>query len=91
MKENLEKLRNELLALDFELIELLKKRSAVVSQISKLKCHMGIAVLQKNALENMQEKRIDYAQKLGVSEAEIQELFTLIHLHSVKNQTRQNS
>ena len=89
MEDKIARLRAELLEHDLRFIAMLSDRHKIVAAIGALKSIDGIPILQTDAFNIMQEKRMTFAREKGISEELIQQLFALIHKDSISQQENQ--
>lgn len=79
MKNKLTHWRNQIDALDEELLQVLAKRIKVVREIGEYKKERGIAPLDQKRWQAVLESRLLKAQALRISAPFTQKLFDLIH------------
>lgn len=84
MKNDLQKLREQIDKIDDQLVDLLSKRLEIVEKVGKLKKDHNIPPLDKNRLEEVLNTKKTKAKLLGISEDFVEKLFKLIHDHSVE-------
>lgn len=79
-------LRNEMDEIDARLIDLFAARVEAAKKIGNLKNQYEVAFFQHSRWSEVLKNSTEMAQKLGVNEAFIVQLFSLIHLESLKIQ-----
>ena len=82
----IENLRNKIDILDFQLIDILKQRFNITSEIGKMKKENNVAVLQIDRWNAILESRIKYAAEKGLSEEFVKEILEDIHKASIEGQ-----
>ena len=83
----LNKYRDQIDSLDFQLIDLLSKRMNVVEKIGLLKKDNAITILQLRRWQDIIKSRTTYGLKLGLSEELVEKLLGFIHKESIQKQT----
>lgn len=83
---NLKTLRDEIDAIDSELVSLLARRMSVSREIGTLKRRESIPVIQPDRYRSLMEERIDEAARLGLSRDFMRKIFSTIHDESVSQQ-----
>lgn len=83
----LDKLREKIDRVDKELLEFLAIRMKIVEDIGTAKSRAKVTPLQIHRMNEMMQKRLDTAAKLGLQTDYIKELYDIIHSESVKRQT----
>ncbi|MDE7181278.1 MAG: bifunctional 3-deoxy-7-phosphoheptulonate synthase/chorismate mutase type II [Muribaculaceae bacterium] len=78
--------REEIDAIDAEIVVLLARRMAVADEIGELKRKEGIPVLQPERYCSLMERRVEEAEKLGLSPQFMRKVFSTIHDESVGRQ-----
>ena len=86
---SLEALRQQMDAVDSEIIDLLARRSDLSRIIGALKKEQGLTAYQPARWREILESRSGWATDRGLDAGEVAQLFQLIHLASVKAQLRQ--
>jgi len=84
MNNDLEKLRQEIDALDYELLQILAKRIAVVKKIGVHKKEKGMDPLDEKRWQDLLESRFAVAKLLELPSDFIKNLYELIHEHSLR-------
>lgn len=84
----LEEMRNEIDKFDDKLVKILEARMAVSRKIGAYKKRNNITILQTSRWDEILRKRIDEAEKLGLSEEFIVKVFRAIHQESINHQTK---
>ncbi|HJX71318.1 MAG TPA: bifunctional 3-deoxy-7-phosphoheptulonate synthase/chorismate mutase type II [Bacteroidales bacterium] len=84
----LEDLRHEIDKFDDKLVKILEARMAVSRKIGEYKKKNNITILQTSRWDEILQKRIEEAEKLGLSEEFIVKLFRAIHEESINHQTK---
>ncbi len=85
-EKQLEHLRKQLHSQDRELLLVLKKRMQLASKIGTLKAKNDWDIAQNEYWEKTVEARSKLAQKLGLNEVLVKQLFLKIHSESKKAQ-----
>lgn len=80
-------LREKIDEIDRELIEVIARRMNIVDEIGKYKKNKNIAVFQLERWKEIVTTRPEWAQKLGLSNNLIEEIYKSIHTASLKRQT----
>ena len=84
--ESLEQLRNKIDGLDDRLLEILAERMDVSREIGEFKRLHNMPVVQYARYNDLMERRVAQAEKLGLSPAFIRSLLAVIHEESVRQQ-----
>lgn len=79
----LKKLRDEIDTLDWEFIEVVAKRFQVVQKVGELKQRHSLEVFHADRWDTMKERNKAMAEENHISEALINDLFEVIHKHSM--------
>jgi len=82
----LELLREQIDIFDDELMEVLKNRMDIVSQIGQFKLEKNITILQTKRWSEILEKRLKQGKEIGVSDEFVSLLFKGIHQESINIQ-----
>jgi len=82
----LAELRSRIDAIDRRLLELLADRMGVVEEIALLKRSGNVASLQVERWRSLLAQRIEWAERLGLTPALVQEVYQAIHGESVLRQ-----
>lgn len=85
-EESLSDLRNRIDKLDDELLEILCKRMEVSREIGQYKKEHRIPVVQMKRHDEIMKKRIQMAEKMGMSRDFMRNLLSSIHEESVRQQ-----
>lgn len=80
-------LRDQLNETDESLIQLLKHRTSISSQIGQFKKDHNHVILQSNRWEEALKKNVQKASAAGLSEEFVMQLFKLIHQDSIRIQS----
>ena len=86
-KNALDQFREQIDALDYELMEILFQRMNVVEEIAKYKKESNVTIYQPNRWDKIVRSRIEHGNKKGLSEKFIQNLFQSIHNESIEHQS----
>jgi chorismate mutase len=86
-KDKLENLRILIDQLDHNLLENLKRRLEIVSQIGEYKAEQGVTVLQLDRWRAIIKDRLEYGAQSDMDQALIQSVWNEIHKASIKLQT----
>jgi len=86
-EEMLEWQRAKIDRLDSEIIELLLARMKVVQEIADIKAKYNVTALQLNRMDQLMKNRSEFAKKLGLNPAYIENIFKIIHAESVNIQS----
>ncbi|MBN2215522.1 MAG: bifunctional 3-deoxy-7-phosphoheptulonate synthase/chorismate mutase type II [Bacteroidales bacterium] len=84
----LEEMRHEIDKYDDRLVKILEARMAVSRKIGIYKKKNNITILQTSRWDEILRKRIEEAEKIGLSEEFIVKLFRAIHQESINHQTK---
>lgn len=84
--ERLASLRNQMDAIDAEMVHLLGRRTDLTRQIGAIKKELGMAAYQPERWCEIVRTRMDWASLHGLEPVEVLALFQLIHLSSVQKQ-----
>lgn len=82
----LEKLRQQINHLDDELMQILGRRMKIAEQIGQYKKSNNITILQTNRWNEIIEKAMLKADKLGLSKEFITRYFDAVHMESINHQ-----
>lgn len=82
--------RNELDALDEQLVDILAKRMDIVREIGEYKQMNNLAVLQSDRYQNVSDKLAAIAAAKGISGQFIRSIFETIHAESIRYQLEKN-
>jgi chorismate mutase len=88
LQTNLKRLRKKIDRADRALFQALSLRTKAVTEIGHLKRRHGLPVLQKARWKEVMRERVKIAKGLGISEAFVKRVLTLIHKESIRIQTR---
>lgn len=83
----LRELRERIDGIDAELIEVLSRRLRVVEEIGAFKKEKNVAVFQLDRWFEILETRKDWGEEKELYRELVEELFKLIHKHSIRTQT----
>ncbi|MEM9855810.1 MAG: bifunctional 3-deoxy-7-phosphoheptulonate synthase/chorismate mutase type II [Bacteroidota bacterium] len=86
-RNKLDELRNKIDSVDHDIIENLATRVKLIEEIGDYKEQNNVAVLQLERWNEILKSRKNWAEKVGLSQEVITEIYTLIHADSVKRQT----
>lgn len=96
LQEVIDAERLKLDAVDQEMVQLLRQRMDIVDALGHLKVSHGAGIFQMDRWFDLLQKRGLQAESLDLNRAFIEELFQVVHKHSVEHQlglyraTRQN-
>jgi len=82
-----EELRQKMDVADREIIEALARRMALVGELAEYKKENNVKILQLDRWNEIFTSRPEWAQRAGVNEKFVGELYKLIHLESIRWQT----
>jgi chorismate mutase len=82
-----EELRQKIDAADRDIIEMLARRMALVEKIGEYKKENNVTILQMERWNEIFRTRPEWAAKMGMNAAFVEELYKLIHLESIRKQT----
>ena len=85
--DHLEELRAKIDNIDRELVETLATRMAVVEKIGEYKRDNNVTTLQVKRWDDIMKNRSELANKLGINEEFVVEVFKLVHEESIRRQT----
>ena len=88
LEMEIERLRNKIDILDYQLIDILKQRFALTNEIGEIKRSLDVAVLQIDRWKKVLDSRSEYAKQLGISEELVATIFSEIHKESIKEQSK---
>lgn len=83
----LDKIRRSINVLDGELLDVLSKRMELINELAQYKKENNIQILQPKRWEEILLKALEEAKEKGLSERFIRNLFTEIHIESIKLQS----
>lgn len=86
-KSLLEKYRDQIDSIDFQLIELLASRMDVVGEIGKYKNEHNVTILDLRRWEDIIKTRTDLGKKLKLPDDFVKNLLQLVHKTSIQVQT----
>ena len=84
--DKLTQLRSMIDEIDEELINVLKKRTQIISEIGSYKKEHNITIFQLERWQEILKTRAQWAEKIGVSRNHIEKLCQLLHDESIKIQ-----
>ncbi len=84
--DKLSQLRSMIDEIDDELINVLKKRTQVISEIGSYKKEHNITIFQLERWQEILRTRAQWADKLGISRNHIEKICQLLHEESIKIQ-----
>ncbi len=82
----LENLRSKIDKIDLEIIHLLSQRFEVSRKIGEFKKLKSLPVVDESRWTSLLRDRIEMAKSEGLPDDLIQELFEIIHKHSIRSQ-----
>jgi len=82
----LDRLREEIDRIDNELLTLISERMQVSREIGRFKKENGISILQPQRYNDVMASRKKTAQRLGISEESLRQIWLAIHDESVRQQ-----
>jgi len=83
----LEQYREQINSIDYQLIELLAKRMAIVENIGYYKNENHISILQLRRWKDIIKTRCEFGENMGLSSVFIKEILQLVHKESVMRQS----
>lgn len=83
-----EKLRLQIDAADLDIVQALARRMELVEQIGQYKKQNNVQVLQISRWKEIFKTRADWAKELNLSPDFVAELYKLIHVESIRTQTK---
>lgn len=86
-QQQLSQLRQEIDAIDSNLIETLGKRMGVAKEIGEIKKLLGMTILQVNRWDTIFGSRIEDGGKKGLTETFMKKFLQLVHEESIRKQT----
>ncbi len=90
VSEGLAHWRREIDHIDDEILRKIAERSALSKQIGAYKNEHKICILQPERYRSLMQRLLDNANILGLDEALVEDIFSLIHEHSVEIQQKHN-
>lgn len=84
----LAKLRQQSNAIDYELLEVLSRRMAVVRQIGQFKKEHNMTILQVERWQKVLEDRMEKGDKLGLDQSFIKAVYEVLHEYAIKLQSK---
>ncbi len=78
--------RREIDHIDDEILRKIAERTALSKQIGAYKNEHNICILQPERYRNLMQRLLDNAESLGLASALVEDIFSLIHEHSVEVQ-----
>jgi chorismate mutase len=82
----LDSLREQIDAIDQQLLELLSQRMDIVERIGHYKLKNNVAIMQLRRWEEMLTSRIEIGHSLGLDERYVKSLLRLVHKESIQKQ-----
>ncbi len=82
-----EELRAKIDAADRDILEMLARRMALVEKLGEFKKQNNVTILQLERWNEIFKTRPEWAARMGVNAAFVEELYKLIHLESIRKQT----
>ena len=86
-QQNLAALRQEIDKLDYQSLDLLARRMAIVRQIGEFKSEHNIAIVQMQRWAEIFSSRSQYAENLQIGQAFVADILRAIHKESIQQQT----
>lgn len=86
-EEILKTLRNEIDQVDSQLLELISRRIEISGKIGQYKKTHKMTILQVSRWQQLLEDRLSQAQKLGLAQDFVRDIYQLIHDQSIKIQS----
>ncbi len=86
-RKRIEKYRDDIDNLDFQLLDLLSQRQNLVKDIAWCKRDMNVSILQLKRWENIVKTRLAYAEQNGLSHDFILNILQWIHKEAIRLQT----
>lgn len=84
----LELKRKDLDTIDFEILNLLKKRTVIVNDIWKLKKSNNLSIIDNDRKYKAKQDRIEYWMTIWLFPEEIDKLYTVLHDIAVEREER---
>lgn len=88
LTSEIDKLRQKINVLDSDLIDVLSKRMQIVTQLGKYKKTNQVQILQPKRWEEILNKSLEEAIEKGLGQDFIRNVFTEIHIESIKLQSK---
>ncbi len=85
-EEKIKELRDEIDALDKDLLNLVASRMQLVKKVGALKKANNIEVLQAERWQQLLESRMSWSEEMEMSPEEIKQVFETLHTISVNRQ-----
>lgn len=86
-RKRIDKYRDEIDQLDFQLLDLLSQRQDLVKNIASCKQEMNVSILQIQRWNSILKTRLHYAEQNGLSKSFILKLLQWIHKEAIRIQT----
>ena len=83
----LERYREQIDSIDFQLLELLKERMKIVGNIGKYKLKNNVTIFQLKRWLDISKTRKEFGKSLGMDEDFIKKLLQLVHRESIRQQS----
>jgi len=83
----LEMYREQIDSIDYQMLELLKKRMKIVKDIGEYKLKNNVTIFQLKRWLNINSTRTEFGKSIGLDEQFIKKLLTLVHRESIRNQS----
>lgn len=87
-QNKMEELRNRIDRVDRELIDVLAARMAIVEEAGEHKKDNNVAIFQVDRWNEVFKSRSEWAEKLQLNPEFVAELYKVIHLESIRKQTK---
>ena len=82
-----EELRQKMDEADHELLEVLARRTALTQELAEYKKENNVKILQLERWQEIFRTRPEWAARLGLNDKFVAELYKLIHIESIRQQT----
>jgi len=82
-----EELRQKMDTADHEILEMLARRMALIQELAEYKKENNVKILQLERWQEIFKTRPEWGKKLNIDEKFVGELYKLIHIESIRQQT----
>jgi chorismate mutase len=82
-----EELRQKMDTADHEILEMLARRMALIQELAEYKKENNVKILQLERWQEIFKSRPEWGRKLNIDEKFVGELYKLIHIESIRQQT----
>jgi chorismate mutase len=83
-----EELRQKMDTADHEILEMLARRMALIQELAEYKKENNVKILQLERWQEIFKTRPEWGRKLNIDEKFVGELYKLIHIESIRQQTQ---